>query len=147
MVGWGVLVGDGGPKELVGIVLHCSKEGLFSISSLQEESAITIHSSGLDGQRPALGGLEGQAHGLSLLLHVQLELLVLLQVVGNQVKVVGKQSCENFAFSELITTRVSVRLYEVNEGLENNKKDTGTVGVTLENSFQKPENVTDPVFG
>ena len=69
------------------------------------------------------------------------------QVVCDQVKVVGKRSCENLAFSELITMRVSVRLYEVNEGLENNKKDTGTVGVTLENSFQKPENVTDPVFG
>ena len=104
----------------MGIILHCSKIGFFSISSQQEEDTVATHSSSLDGKRPALGGLEGEAHGLCLFLHLQLELLVLGQVVCDQVKVVGKRSCENFGCSKLITMRVFVRLDEVNERLENN---------------------------
>ena len=81
VVGWRVPVGDGGSQELMWIILHRLEEDLFTISIQQEEGAVATHFSTLDTQGAALGGLEGEAHGLSLLLHFDLELLMPGKVV------------------------------------------------------------------
>ena len=68
----GLPEGDGGSQKLVGVILHCCQRYQLSLSSLQEEDTVRRHSSTLDGQRTALGGLEGEAHRLCLLLNLQL---------------------------------------------------------------------------
>ena len=74
-------MGDGGSQELMGIILHRLQEDFFTISIQQEEGAVATHFSTLDTQGAALGGLEGEAHGLRLLLHFDLKLLMPGKVV------------------------------------------------------------------